>query len=82
MRWGIKEIDTVNRADGTVMKGPFKTIDIEKIENVKIANGDTVFELDGEWPTDKFATIPPLDVQIRAEDRIDEAMRIFFEEME
>lgn len=72
MKWGIKEIDTVNRADGTVMKGPFKTIDIEKI-----ANGD----IEEERPTIKV-TIPPLAEQIRAEDRIDEAMRIFFEEME
>lgn len=77
MKWGIKEIDTVNRADGTVMKGPFKTIDIEKIEN-----GDTAFELDEERPTKKSAAIPPLDEQIRAEDRIDEAMKIFFEEAE
>ena len=74
MKWGIKEIDTVNRADGTVMKGPFKTIDIEKI-----ANEDTAFELGGERPTTKVA-IPPLDEQIRAEDRIDEAMKIIFEE--
>lgn len=58
---------------------------IKKIKNIKvIRNNEVVLELDKdeERPTKKSAAIPPLDEQIRAEDRIDEAMRIFFEEME
>lgn len=58
--------------------------EIKEIKNIKIRCNNKVLELDKdeEWPTKKSTTIPPLDEQIRAEDRIDEAMRIFFEEME
>lgn len=59
---------------------------IKEIKNIKVIrdNNEVVLELDkdGGRPIKKSVAIPPLDEQIRAENRIDEAMRIFFEEME
>jgi hypothetical protein len=54
---------------------------IKEIKNIKVRCNNKTLKLKGERPTIKV-TIPPLDEQIRAENRIDEAMRIFFEEME
>lgn len=56
--------------------------EIKEIKNIYVKRRDNkALEIEGERPTIKV-TIPPLDEQIRAEDRVDEAMRIFFEEME
>ena len=58
---------------------------IKEIKNIYVRrrdNNNKTLELNEEWQTKKSAVIPPLAEQIRAEDRIDEAMRIFFEEME
>lgn len=53
---------------------------IKEIKNIYVRCNNKTLELDEGWPTKKSATIPPLDEQARTEDRINEDMKIIFEE--